>query len=108
MAGGPRFTCPPEPGASFFQAVRKVTSPSKREIDANNIFRLSDSPLTEYEKEQKAVRKNLERLRAERLAREAANAGHSPKQKERYHYAAAAKNRRRDLASLSASTQTGS
>jgi hypothetical protein len=47
---------------------------SKRENDANNLFRSSDSPLTEYEKEQSALRKNLERLRAERLAREAANA----------------------------------
>ena len=46
---------------------------SKRENDANNIFRPSDSPLTEYEKEQIALRKNLERLKAERLAREAAN-----------------------------------
>jgi hypothetical protein len=33
----------------------------------------SDSPLTEYEKEQIALRKNLERLKTERLAREAAN-----------------------------------
>jgi hypothetical protein len=56
---------------------------SKRENDANNIFRPSDSPLTEHEKEQIALRKNLERLRAERLAREAANAGHSRKQKDR-------------------------
>jgi hypothetical protein len=45
---------------------------SKRENDANNIFRPSDKRLTEYEEEQKALRKNLERLRAERLAREAA------------------------------------
>jgi hypothetical protein len=45
---------------------------SKRENKANNIFRPSDRPLTEYETEQKAQRKNLERLRAERLAREAA------------------------------------
>jgi hypothetical protein len=44
---------------------------SKRENDAN-IFRPSDRPLTEYEEEQKALRENLERLRAERLAREAA------------------------------------
>jgi hypothetical protein len=44
---------------------------SKRENDANNAFRPSDSPLTEYEKEQIALRKNLERLKAERLAREA-------------------------------------
>ena len=45
---------------------------SKPENDASNIFRASDRPLTEYEEEQKALRKNLERLRAERLAREAA------------------------------------
>jgi hypothetical protein len=56
---------------------------SKHENDVKNIFRPSDSPLTEHAKEQIAVRKNLERLRAERLAREAANAGHSPKQKDR-------------------------
>jgi hypothetical protein len=46
---------------------------SKRENDVNNIFRPSDSGLTEYEKEQIALRKNLERLKVERLAREAAN-----------------------------------
>jgi hypothetical protein len=46
---------------------------SKRENDAKNVFRPSDSPLTEYEKEQIALRKNLERLKAERLVREAAN-----------------------------------
>ena len=45
---------------------------SKRENEANNVFRSSDRPLTEYEEEQKALRKNLERLRAERLAREKA------------------------------------
>jgi hypothetical protein len=45
---------------------------SERENDANNIFRPSDRPLTEYEQEQIALRKNLERLRAERLAREKA------------------------------------
>ena len=43
---------------------------SKRENEANNAFRPSDRPFSEYEKEQKALRKNLERLRAERLARE--------------------------------------
>lgn len=47
---------------------------SKRENDANNVFRPSDRPLSEYEKEQIGLRKNLERLRAERLAREAVNA----------------------------------
>ena len=45
---------------------------TKGENDANKSFRPSDRPLTEYEEEQKALRKNLERLRAERLAREAA------------------------------------
>jgi hypothetical protein len=52
--------------------VGKGRAMSKRENDANNVFRPSDSPLTEYEKEQIALRKNLERLKAERLAREAA------------------------------------
>jgi hypothetical protein len=46
---------------------------NKRQNDANNIFRPSDSPPTEYEKEQIALRKTLERLKAERLVREAAN-----------------------------------
>ena len=55
------------------RSIRKAHVMSKRENDANNIFRPSDSPLTEYEKEQIALRKNLERLKAERLAREAAN-----------------------------------
>jgi hypothetical protein len=45
---------------------------SKRENEANNAFRPSDRPFTEYEEEQKALRKNLERLRSERLAREKA------------------------------------
>jgi hypothetical protein len=45
---------------------------SKREKEASNAFRPSDRPLTEYEQEQIALRKNLERLRAERLAREKA------------------------------------
>jgi len=45
---------------------------SKRENEANNTFRPSDRPFTEYDEEQKALRKNLERLRSERLAREKA------------------------------------
>jgi hypothetical protein len=45
---------------------------SKYEKEANNTFRQSDRPLTEYEEEQRALRKNLERLKAERLAREKA------------------------------------
>jgi hypothetical protein len=35
---------------------------SKRENDANNTFRPSDSPLTEHEREQIALRNKLERL----------------------------------------------
>jgi hypothetical protein len=42
----------------------------RRKHEANTIARSSDRPLTEYEEEQKAQRKNLERLKAERLARE--------------------------------------
>ena len=45
---------------------------SKFEKKANDAFRSSDRPLTEYEREQAASRKNLERLRAERQAREQA------------------------------------
>jgi hypothetical protein len=55
----------------------------RQKDDANNAFRPSDTPLTEHEKEQIAMRKNLERLRAERLAREAANPDRSPKTKGR-------------------------
>src|SRR5256885_7303 len=49
-----------------------VMNGNKRKNVANTLFRPSDRPLTEYEEEQKAERKNLERLRTERLAREAA------------------------------------
>ena len=44
---------------------------SKQSKEAGAMFRPSKKPLTEYEEEQLAARKNLERLRAERLAREA-------------------------------------
>ena len=47
---------------------------NKHRNEARKAFRSSDNRghLTEYEKEQRALRKNLERLKAERLAREAA------------------------------------
>ena len=47
---------------------------STSENEARRAFRPRDKKgaLTEYEEEQRALRKNLERLRAERLAREAA------------------------------------
>jgi hypothetical protein len=47
---------------------------NKDNDEARKVFRSSDDkgPLTEYEKEQRALRKTLERLKAERLAREAA------------------------------------
>lgn len=45
---------------------------SRREYVAENSVLPSDRPVTEYDQEQKAFRKNLERLRAERLAREQA------------------------------------
>jgi hypothetical protein len=52
-------------------ADKKHNSPSDNE--AQRTFRSRDNkPLTEYEQEQRALHKNLERLRAERLAREAA------------------------------------
>jgi hypothetical protein len=48
-------------------------SNNKHTTEVRKAFRLSGNkgPLTEYENEQIALRKNLERLRAERLAREA-------------------------------------
>jgi hypothetical protein len=57
----------------YLQQFEKDNIMSRRENDANNTSRPSDSPLTEYEKEQVALRRNLQRLKAERLAREAAN-----------------------------------
>jgi hypothetical protein len=53
-------------------ADKKLASPSGNE--ARRAFRPRDNKatLTEYEEEQRALRKNFERLRAERLAREAA------------------------------------
>jgi hypothetical protein len=47
---------------------------SDNKQEARKAFRPSDSKglLTEYEKEQRALRNNLERLKAERLARESA------------------------------------
>ena len=47
---------------------------NKHGNEARKAFRPSDSkgPLTEYEKEQDALRKNLERLKAARLVREKA------------------------------------
>jgi len=59
------------PGRTISNARREGHVMSKRKNDANNAFRPSDSPLTEHENHQIAVGKNLERLRAERLAREA-------------------------------------
>jgi hypothetical protein len=40
--------------------------------DAGRTFQRAAKPATEYAKEQEALRKNYERLKAERLAREAA------------------------------------
>jgi hypothetical protein len=49
-------------------------SEKKHAQEARKAFRLSDKkvPLTEHEEKQRALLKNLERLKAERLAREAA------------------------------------
>jgi hypothetical protein len=52
----------------------QVMSDKKHANAAHGTFRSSDrkKPLTEYEEQQKALLKNFERLKAERLAREAA------------------------------------
>jgi hypothetical protein len=48
-------------------------SDKKHANAARGAFRSSDKkPLTEYEEQQRALLKNFERLKAERLAREAA------------------------------------
>jgi hypothetical protein len=49
-------------------------SDKKHAEETRRAFRSSDkkAPLTEHEEKQRAVVKNLERLKAERLAREAA------------------------------------
>ena len=44
---------------------------AKQSSETDDTFRPSKKPLTEYEIEQLALRKNLERLRAERRSREA-------------------------------------
>jgi hypothetical protein len=48
------------------------TPPSRAVLRANKAFKATQPELTEYEKTQKAVHDNRERLKAERLAREAA------------------------------------
>ncbi|HZR89974.1 MAG TPA: hypothetical protein VFB02_24480 [Bradyrhizobium sp.] len=52
----------------------QVMDDKKHAHEARKAFRSSDkkAPLTEHEEKQRAVLKNLERLKAERLAREAA------------------------------------
>jgi hypothetical protein len=67
----------PNAGASaailFAYLEGQVMSDKKHVNAARGAFRSSDKkPVTEYEEQQKALHKNLERLKAERLAREAA------------------------------------
>jgi len=52
----------------------QVMSDKKHAHEARKVFRSSDkkAPLTEHEEKQRALLKNLERLKAERRAREAA------------------------------------
>jgi hypothetical protein len=52
--------------------------PSRAVLQANKAFKPAQSEPTEYEKTQKAADDNRERLKAERLAREAAAAGGRP------------------------------
>ena len=55
---------------------------NKRADDAGKAFRSSEKPVSEYEMEQRALRKNLERLKAERLAREAVKSKDTAKSKD--------------------------
>ena len=58
----------PKPENQMFER----TPPSRAVLKANKAFKSAQPELTEYEKTQKAVLDNRERLKAERLAREAA------------------------------------
>jgi hypothetical protein len=49
------------------------TPPSRAVLKANKAFKSAQPELTEYEKTQKAAHDNRERLKSERLAREAAD-----------------------------------
>ena len=49
------------------------TPPSRAVLKANKAFKSAQPELSEYEKTQKAVLDNRERLKSERLAREAAD-----------------------------------
>ncbi len=55
--------------------------PSRAVLQANKAFKPAQSEPTEYEKTQKAASDNRERLKAERLAREAAAGDGSPQTK---------------------------
>jgi hypothetical protein len=55
--------------------MERVTKDPKQQLTEKAFSRADrKKALTEYEREQEAFRKNYERLRAERLAREAAKA----------------------------------
>jgi hypothetical protein len=64
---------PPSP-ASIADLEGQAMSDKKHADEARKAFRSSDkkAPLTEHQEKQRAQLKNLERLKAERLAREAA------------------------------------
>jgi hypothetical protein len=54
---------------------------TRAELEAGKVFKPAQPETTEYAKAQKAFHENRERLKAERLAREAATAKSSPKRK---------------------------
>ena len=72
-AAFPQNDTPPWP-AFAADLKGQVMSDKKHTHEARKAFRSSDkkAPLSEHEEKQRAVLKNLERLRAERRAREAA------------------------------------
>jgi hypothetical protein len=69
----PQDDTPPWP-AFAADLEGQVMSDKKHAHEARKALRSSDkkAPLTEHEEKQRALLKNLERLKAERLAREAA------------------------------------
>jgi len=52
--------------------MRQHPSSTRLELEANRVFKPAELELTEYAKLQKALDDNRERLKSERLAREAA------------------------------------
>ena len=61
--------------------MRQRASSARLELEANRLFKPAEIELTEYAKSQKSFDDNRERLKSERLAREAAESERRRKQR---------------------------